>query len=125
VNKEDCIRFAYNRGFFYQGRYRGCAQSTVAAIQDALEIHNDIVFKSASGLGGEVGKHGDGSCGAYSVSVMMFGSLWGRSREKFCEERENLELTTTNAQVSLRMLSPGLWRLFSMRWSQKGYCWSI
>ena len=42
---------AYNLGKEYERTYRGCSQCVIAALQDALEIRNDDIFKSATGPG--------------------------------------------------------------------------
>ncbi|MGA2481020.1 MAG: C-GCAxxG-C-C family protein [Spirochaetia bacterium] len=83
------MRSAFDHGYSYEARYRSCGQCTVAAVQDALGIRNDVVFKTASCLGGGIGKLCDGSCGAYTGGVLMIGLLWGRIRDKFDGDAEN------------------------------------
>jgi C_GCAxxG_C_C family probable redox protein len=80
---------ASENGGEYERKYRSCGQCSVAAIQDALGIRNDIAFKCASGLGAGIGKLCDGSCGAYVGSVLMIGLYWGRRRSKFDDDDEN------------------------------------
>jgi C_GCAxxG_C_C family probable redox protein len=82
-------RTAFDRGFTYEEKYRSCGQCVVAAVQDTLGIRNDFVFKCASSLGGGIGKLCDGSCGAYTGSVLMIGFFWGRTRDKFDGDVEN------------------------------------
>lgn len=71
---------AYELGFKYEHEYRGCAQCTIAAVQDALGIKADGIYKAASGLAGGIGGCTDGVCGGYSGAVIMFGLLFGRTR---------------------------------------------
>jgi C_GCAxxG_C_C family probable redox protein len=72
---------AFQLGLAYEKIFRGCAQGAVAAIQDALEIREDTVYKCASGLAAGIGQCTDGSCGAYTGGVLMLSLLFGRSRE--------------------------------------------
>lgn len=90
---EERMRIAHDNGFRYEADYHGCAQCTIAAIQDALGLRNDTVFRAASCLGGGIGKSGDGPCGAYSGAAMMIGFLWGRDRELFDDDRDNLRIS--------------------------------
>ena len=53
ITKEDrsnIIQRALKLGIAYEQKITGCCQCTIAAIQDALEIRNDAVFKAGSGL---------------------------------------------------------------------------
>jgi C_GCAxxG_C_C family probable redox protein len=76
---------AYQLGQEYEQAYRGCSQSTVAAIQDAFSIRNDDVFKAATGLTAGGGMCIDGSCGAYAGATMVLSSLLGRERDDFAD----------------------------------------
>ena len=87
---------AYEAGHRLEGKYRGCAQCAFAALQELLDLRNeqtDAVFKSATALSGGMGNEGDGSCGAYSGSVMMLGYLIGRERDNF-EDPEGIRFET-------------------------------
>jgi C_GCAxxG_C_C family probable redox protein len=79
---------AYQLGKEYEKVYKGCSQCVVAALQDAFDIRNDAVFKSASGLAAGGGLATDGSCGAYSGGIMVLSSLQGRTRDTFANEEE-------------------------------------
>ena len=74
---------AYKLGKEYEKTYKGCSQCVIAALQDALDIRNDDIFKAATGLAGGGGGTLDGSCGSYVGSIMVLGSLLGRERDKF------------------------------------------
>ena len=52
MDKKEMMQKAYELGFKYEQDYRGCAQCAIAAIQDALGIKNDFVYKAGSGLAG-------------------------------------------------------------------------
>jgi len=84
----ELIEKAYNLGYEYEKEYRGCAQCTIAAVQDTLNIKNDQVFKSASGLGAGCGLLCDGICGGYSGGIMVMSTLFGRRREYFENDEE-------------------------------------
>lgn len=79
--KEAMLKKAYRLGFKYEQDYRGCAQCAVAAIQEALGIYNDDVYKAASGLAGGGGECTDGNCGGYTGGSMVMAYFFGRTRE--------------------------------------------
>lgn len=74
---------AYQAGRDYERTYYGCAQCTVAALQDTFDRRDDAVFRAATGLAGGGGLCCDGSCGAYNGAVMFLGQLAGRERDDF------------------------------------------
>jgi C_GCAxxG_C_C family probable redox protein len=82
MDRKKMMEIAYNNGFKYEHDYRGCAQCAIAAIQDALGIRNDYVYKAGSGLAGGLGECIDGSCGGYSGGSMMISLLFGRTRQE-------------------------------------------
>jgi C_GCAxxG_C_C family probable redox protein len=86
MKKENIMELAekaYTLGKDYEKTYRGCGQCVIAALQDALGIRNDDIFKSATGLAGGTGLVGDGSCGAYIGAILVLSSLLGRERNNF------------------------------------------
>jgi len=99
VNKDSYIKKAYDLGFQYEKDYHGCAQSTIAAVQDSLGLRNDFVFKAASGLAGGCGGLGDGMCGGYSGGSMVMCTFFGRRRDKFDNDNEYKECS--NKMVKL------------------------
>lgn len=80
MDKEATLQKAYDLGFKGEREYRGCAQCAIAAIQDALGIRNDFVYKAGSGLAGGAGECTDGLCGGYSGAIMTMSSFFGRTR---------------------------------------------
>ena len=74
---------AYRLGFDYEKRFGGCAQTTFAAIQDALGMRNDAVFKATTGLAAGGGATGLGTCGGYLAGVMAISLICGRERGNF------------------------------------------
>ena len=79
---EEMAQRAYDLGFRYEGEYRHCAQSVIAAVQEALEIPDDGVLRAATGLAGGAGLSGEGSCGGFAGGAMLFGQRFGRGRDQ-------------------------------------------
>jgi C_GCAxxG_C_C family probable redox protein len=88
IDRESLVSKARKLGFAYERDYRGCAQCTIAAVQDVLGVKNDAVFKAASGLAAGGGLLCVGFCGGYTGGVMMMSSLFGRRRDKFDDDRD-------------------------------------
>jgi len=102
ANQQELAEKAYSAGFEYEKQYGGCAQCVIAALQDVLELRNegsDAVFKAATSLEGGVGCEGDGHCGAYSGSVMMFGHIIGRERDNLADPESIRKQTNALAQA--------------------------
>jgi C_GCAxxG_C_C family probable redox protein len=67
----------------YEMTCTGCAQSTVAALLEVLDIDSEDVFKAASGLADGIGLSSDGSCGALTGGAMVIGLISGRTYQEF------------------------------------------
>jgi len=89
MDREQIIKTAFERGFHYEKDYHGCAQSTIAAVQDAFGIRNDFIFKAGSGLAGGMGGLGDGCCGGYTGGGIIISSFFGRVRKLFHNDEQN------------------------------------
>ncbi len=85
INRNTILSKAYELGNKYEKTCTGCAQTTVAAIFEALNIWNEDVFKAASGLADGLGLTGDGSCGALVGASMVISYLFGRGKEDFSD----------------------------------------
>jgi len=72
----------------------------VAALQDVLNLRNDAIFKAATALAGGGGRAIDGSCGAYTGTIVFFGSVVGRERSDF-EDKAKVRLKTHNLAKKL------------------------
>lgn len=90
---EDLIEKAYQLGFDYEKKYRGCSQCTLAAIYDTLDFKDDNVFKAATGFAGGGGLTGISVCGGYAAGVMAISQLCGRQRSHF-EDPEGIRFKT-------------------------------
>ena len=101
IDKKALQQKAYELGFAYERDYGGCGQCVFAALQDVLDLRNDVtdgIFKSATALAGGVALEGDGHCGAYSGAVMMMGYIVGRERDKFDDPERIRRSTMTLAR---------------------------
>jgi C_GCAxxG_C_C family probable redox protein len=76
----------FNEGF-------NCAESTLLALSDFLEIDCKYIPKIAGGFGGGLGKHGE-ICGALSGPVMALGIVFGREGAKDREGKEKMYYIT-------------------------------
>ena len=88
IREEEVVNRAYSLGVEYEKTIRGCCQCTIAAIQDALQIRNDDVFKAGSGLTAGGGVTCEGSCGGYVGGVMVMSSVFGRRRNRWDDDNE-------------------------------------
>jgi len=89
MKMEALVRKAYDLGFQYEREYHGCCQCTIAAVQDALGLRNDYVFKAGSGLAVGMGCLGNAPCGGYTGGAMVLSCFFGRVRERFDDDIEN------------------------------------
>jgi len=82
LDRQTILDTAYQSGFQGEHDFRGCAQCTIAAVQDALSIQNDFIYKAASGLAGGAGECIDGNCGGVSGGIIAMSTFFGRTREE-------------------------------------------
>ena len=76
---------AYELGKKYERTYKGCGQCFVGAVQDALNLKGDEVFKASTAFAGGIGLMGDGSCGAYVGGILILGDRIGREKSDFID----------------------------------------
>jgi C_GCAxxG_C_C family probable redox protein len=96
--KEIIAEKAYELGFFYEKEYHGCAQCTLAALQEAFEMPDNSLFRAGSALAGGGCSTCAGSCGAYVGAVMFIGSLLGRRREFFSNDDDFKNISSNLAK---------------------------
>ena len=82
---ETLIQKAYDLGQEYERVYKGCAQCTVAALQDAVDLipANQDVFLAASCLDGGATPTHNANCGGFTGAGIVIGHLCGRPRARF------------------------------------------
>lgn len=62
----------------YEVQYGGCAQATLLALQETLEMEDEKVFQSATNLSGGMAFCGK-FCGALAAGLMILGLRYGRA----------------------------------------------
>jgi len=82
-SNELILKKAFDLGKKYESECTGCAQCAVAAVFEALDIWDDNVFKSASGLADGLGLTRDCACGALVGASMVISYLYGREHKDF------------------------------------------
>jgi len=82
-NERRIIKKAYEKGRDYEARATDCCQSTIAAIQEAIDCINDDVLRAGSPFAGGLGFSHQGTCGALVGATMVIGQLYGRTRNEF------------------------------------------
>lgn len=90
-SKEKISSKAFELGQKFEKKNTGCAQTTIAAIFQALGIWNDDVFRAGSGLADGLGLTGDGSCGALVGASMAISYLFGREYKDFGDMYKPME----------------------------------
>ncbi len=105
--KANIIQRALSLGVEYEKTVTGCCQCTIAAIQDALGIRNDAVFKAGSGLTAGGGVSCEGSCGGYTGGVMVMSSVFGRRREEWGDDKNEKDCAHSMARALLDKINRG------------------
>ena len=80
--EQEIIEEAYRLGHQYEKQYGGCAQCTLAALQDAIPFlaADKGLFRGASSLDGGATPIGLQNCGSFTGAGMAIGYLCGRRR---------------------------------------------
>jgi len=82
--KEALMKEARERAYAYEKRYHGCSQMVLLALQELLDLEDDLAFKAANSL--VVGQAFTGNtCGVLSAGIMILGMKYGRSRAELEE----------------------------------------
>jgi mannitol-1-phosphate 5-dehydrogenase len=75
-------------GFEFERTYKGCGQSTFAAVEQALGREEDRVFQALTPFAGGFGLSGDSICASLVGAGACFGLARGRRRSHFDGDRE-------------------------------------
>jgi C_GCAxxG_C_C family probable redox protein len=80
--EQKIVEEAYRLGREYENQYGGCAQCTLAALQDAAPFlaADQGLFRAASCLDGGATPTGLQNCGSFTGAAMAVGYLCGRRR---------------------------------------------
>ena len=74
---------AYRLAYEYEQYKEHCAQCTMAAIMEALDMVDETLFKACDGMTGGVALSTEGTCGALSAGILSISRLTGRTYENF------------------------------------------
>ncbi len=81
MNREEMLEEVFRRGKAYELRGGNCAQCSLAAIFEVLNVDDENVVRSATGFADGVGLSGDGHCGALSGGTLAISYFFGRKKE--------------------------------------------
>jgi len=90
---ETLAQKAYELGYKYERERKGCGQCLIGAVQDALNMEGEELFKAATAYAGGIGLAGDSACGAYAGGVLLLGQKIGREKSNFADP-EGVRFTT-------------------------------
>ncbi len=78
----EILQKAYDLGYLYEERHKGCARCTIAALQDAIDFlpADAGLFRTASCLDGGATPTNLANCGAFTGSGMVIGWMCGTQR---------------------------------------------
>ena len=100
-NTQQLIKEARKRGHEYLGIYHGCAQTTLLAVTDTLQMPvSDEVFKVMIGLSSL-----SGGCGGICGAIAAIGLRFARSREDYRENPDTTLLRQTVKRVRDQFIS--------------------
>ena len=82
INKINKLKFAFERGFYNEKKYRGCGQCAIKGLLEVLDSQDDVLFQATSGLSGGGALCNDGSCGGYIAGILLMSKIVGRRLEQ-------------------------------------------
>ena len=87
TTKEEAIKEGRAKARFNMENYGSCAQSTVMALQDVLELKDDAVLKASTSMTGGIGRMRD-ACGGLLGAAMFLGQIYGRDRANIADKEK-------------------------------------
>jgi C_GCAxxG_C_C family probable redox protein len=91
MNREEMLEEVYKRAKAYELRGGNCAQCTLAAIFEVLDVDDENVVRAATGFADGVGLTGDGHCGALSGGTLAISYFFGRKKEDMAKVGKQLK----------------------------------
>ena len=88
---------AYALAYEFEQKYGNCPQCVLAAIQEAVGVVDDVVFKAGHALAGGGALSGAGTCGALSGGMLAIAAKYGRDRVTFAKGRSRLSYQLSKA----------------------------
>lgn len=77
---------AWESGFSYEKKVKGCAQCALLAIRDSLNIFDEKVFEAATAFSAGIGLCGDSVCGGYAAGSMAVGLISPRKLKNLVDK---------------------------------------
>jgi C_GCAxxG_C_C family probable redox protein len=90
TSKKKTAEQAYDRALINTPQHHSCSLGTLLALQEALGVKDENVFKAASGLHGGIGRKGN-ICGSFLGASLMLGLMFGSSIEESGAPNENFK----------------------------------
>lgn len=76
---EDVVKKVGDLAYYYELVYHGCSQCVLKAIQDSLNVGDNLTFKAATAFAGGIARAGE-ECGALMGGIMAISVVYGRDR---------------------------------------------
>jgi C_GCAxxG_C_C family probable redox protein len=125
-SNDQILEKAYELGQKYESECTGCAQTTIAAIFEALDIWSDDVFNAASGLANGLGLTGDGTCGALIGASMVISYLFPREHKDFKEMYKPMKSYGLVKKLHSQFIRKyGVCRCYDIQKSLMGVTWNL
>jgi C_GCAxxG_C_C family probable redox protein len=91
MNREEMLEEVFRRAKAYELRGGNCAQCSLSAILEVLNVDDENVVRAATGFADGVGLTGDGHCGALSGGTMAISYFFGRKKEDLAKMGKQLK----------------------------------
>ena len=91
MTKEEMIEEVFKKAKAYELRGGNCAQCSLAAIFEVLNVDDENVVRAATGFADGVGLTGDGHCGALSGGTLAISYFFGRKKEDLAKMGKQLK----------------------------------
>ncbi|MEM1545848.1 MAG: C-GCAxxG-C-C family protein [Candidatus Methanomethylicia archaeon] len=79
MSYEDVVKKVGDLAYYYELVYHGCSQCVLKAIQDSLNVGDNLTFKAATAFAGGIARAGE-ECGALMGGIMAISVVYGRDR---------------------------------------------
>ncbi|MGP3667844.1 MAG: C-GCAxxG-C-C family protein [Candidatus Bathyarchaeota archaeon] len=79
MSTDDVVKKVGDLAYYYELTYHGCSQCVLKAIQDSLNVGDNLTFKAATAFAGGIARAGE-ECGALMGGVMAISVVYGRDR---------------------------------------------
>lgn len=99
MSVEELIKKIGDLAYYYELTYHGCSQCVLKALQDSLNIGDNLTFKAATAFAGGIARSGE-ICGALSGGIMAISIVYGRDKlEETATSKEYLKATELSIKL--------------------------